>query len=244
MDLTDKHCILYIQELLKSSRLSKHFGRLELKAYENDKRLCVTIIKEYVERTKLLRGNDSCFLISFQKPHKPIFTDTIGRWLKKVLAKSAFTCFSNHSFYRIIVDTISGTIKESFERAISPIFSDEEPEPEASQKASSSRQHDANNLTEDYDKVSLFGGDIENDEGLLELNSELDEFEGDNNSLLDQIRSGHVNTELSYKRRELMKFYLNPEFKPLCSRSRKSGQLLFGNDLPKTLQELKTTNKS
>ncbi|EDO43457.1 predicted protein [Nematostella vectensis] len=66
MDLTDKHCIFYIQELLKSSRPSKHFRRLELKAYENDKRLCVvTIIKEYVERTKLLRGNDSSFLISF-----------------------------------------------------------------------------------------------------------------------------------------------------------------------------------
>ncbi|EDO38532.1 predicted protein, partial [Nematostella vectensis] len=94
------------------------------------------------------------------------------------------------------------------QRAISPTSSDEEPEPEASQKASSSRQHDANNLTEDYDKVSLFGGDIENDEGLLELNSELDEseVEGDNNSLLDQMRS-ELPTE---QRKQLLKKFKKP----------------------------------
>ena len=54
---------------------------------------------------------------------------------------------------------------------------------------------------------------------------------------------GHVHKELSFKRRDAIHPYLNQEFKQVCSRTLKPGKLLFGEDLPKTLQELKTTNK-
>lgn len=64
------------------------------------------------------------------------------------------------------------------------------------------------------------------------------------NPLLDSVALlGHVCTELSYKRRDALKPFLYQDFRPACARSRKPGKLLFGNDLVKTLQELKTTNK-
>ena len=53
----------------------------------------------------------------------------------------------------------------------------------------------------------------------------------------------HVCTELSYKRRDALKPFLHQDFRLASVNSRKSGELLFGNDLANTLQELRTTNK-
>lgn len=88
MVLTKDRCTFYIQELLKTSRPGKHFGKLELRAYHPDKCLCVvTFLEEYVRRTKPLRGSSRLF-ISYQKPHASVTTDTVGRWLRKVLENS------------------------------------------------------------------------------------------------------------------------------------------------------------
>ena len=64
------------------------------------------------------------------------------------------------------------------------------------------------------------------------------------NPLLDSAALlGHVCIELSYKRRGALKPFLHPDVRLGCARSRKPGKLLFGNDLTKTLQELRATNK-
>jgi len=63
------------------------------------------------------------------------------------------------------------------------------------------------------------------------------------NPLLDSVALlGHVFTELSYKRRDALKPFLHQDFRLARARSRKPGKLLFGNDLAKTLQDLRTTN--
>lgn len=59
---------------------------MEFRSFEEDKKLCiVTVLTEYVNRTKLTRGSYTQLLLSFCKPSKPVSTDTIARWLKKVL---------------------------------------------------------------------------------------------------------------------------------------------------------------
>lgn len=89
MTFSDKNCTFRINELLKTSRPGKHLGCLELRAFDEDKQLCVVLfLKEYVERTELLRGTHSQLLLSYCKPFKPVSTDTISRWLKKVLANA------------------------------------------------------------------------------------------------------------------------------------------------------------
>ncbi|EDO43289.1 predicted protein [Nematostella vectensis] len=77
VSVTDDKCVFYIQELLKTSRPSKHLGKLELQAYF-DKQLCVvSLLKEYLERTRSLRTSSRLF-ISYQKPHNKVSTEHMG----------------------------------------------------------------------------------------------------------------------------------------------------------------------
>ena len=56
------------------------------KAYPTDKTLCfVSHMKEYLRRTKPLRGDSTKLFISFMKPHKHISRETLSRWIKTVM---------------------------------------------------------------------------------------------------------------------------------------------------------------
>ena len=72
----------------KRDRMEK-LGCLEICTFEEDNKLCiVTVLKEYVTCTKLTRGSSTQLFLSYCKPFKPVSTDTIAPWLKKVLANA------------------------------------------------------------------------------------------------------------------------------------------------------------
>ena len=54
----------------------------------------------------------------------------------------------------------------------------------------------------------------------------------------------HVCKELSYKRKEAIRPILHNDFKQLCTKAHKVGPLLFGDDLAKTAQDLRTSSKT
>lgn len=99
MTITGNSIKIRISELLKQTRPGHHLQELHIKAYAPDRRLCiVTVIQEYLKRTKTLRRNDYLF-ISFVPPHKHVTKSTIGRWIKLVLEKAGVdtTIFTPHS---------------------------------------------------------------------------------------------------------------------------------------------------
>ena len=54
---------------------------------------------------------------------------------------------------------------------------------------------------------------------------------------------GSICKELSYRRKEALRPYLTSDFKYACNRSTKPEKFLFGNDISKTMQEIKTMGK-
>ena len=100
MHITPERVIFYISELLKTSRPSFHQQPLNLTAYPQDGKLCVVqTLKEYLKQTKPIRGGCTRLFISVSKPHHPVTTGTIARWIKEILNNSGIdtTNFTAHS---------------------------------------------------------------------------------------------------------------------------------------------------
>ena len=68
--------------------------------YSTDEKLCAfTHLQEYIKRTENTRLSNKKLLISVIKPHGPISTDTLARWIKLVLASAGIDIkrFTAHS---------------------------------------------------------------------------------------------------------------------------------------------------
>ena len=73
-----------LPEHIKQSRPGYKVPSVLLQAYPADQSLCVfTHMKEYLQRTKLLRANKTILFLSHAKPH-----DTSSRWIHSVMAKA------------------------------------------------------------------------------------------------------------------------------------------------------------
>lgn len=100
MVLSDKIVKFSIGDKLKQTKPGKHVHELEFPAYPTDTCLCiVVVVKEYIERTKSLRGNITSFFITYVKPYKAASKDTISRWIKATLGQAGIDLshFKPHS---------------------------------------------------------------------------------------------------------------------------------------------------
>ena len=81
--------IFSFTETLKHSRQGRPAPSVKLEPYPPDRRLCViTVLKEYIKRTSLLRGAETRLLISYIKPHGRVGRPTIARWVRLGLSRA------------------------------------------------------------------------------------------------------------------------------------------------------------
>ena len=89
LKVSDSRWVFSVDVPLKQTRKGKHLAPLEFLAFPQNNKLCVvSVLKEYVRRTKDVRGSETKLLLSHQKPHKHVSKDTLARWLRDVLIKA------------------------------------------------------------------------------------------------------------------------------------------------------------
>ena len=85
MTLSSDKCVFVLDVLLKQSKRGKHLAPMELLAYSDNILCVVAAIKEYIRRTKDLRGAETQLFVSYQKPYGPVSKSTVARWIRDVL---------------------------------------------------------------------------------------------------------------------------------------------------------------
>ena len=92
-------CVFVLDQKLKHTR-DKNLGYISLTGYSPNPRLCIIkCLKEYVRRTRDLRGELDFLVLTTVKPYRQASHDTIGNWVTKTLSESGIdtTSFKPHS---------------------------------------------------------------------------------------------------------------------------------------------------
>ena len=104
MDYLTKHSSVYtfaIPHLTKTCRMGKKFyPNLKFYNFPGDSKLCVyKAIDSYLERRNVSGVEESQFLVSHVKPHKPMSLSTVCKWLGQILAMACINTevFKAHS---------------------------------------------------------------------------------------------------------------------------------------------------
>ena len=107
----DNACSIIITELLKHSRAKRQQEPLYFKKFEDRPEVCVfECIKQYLIQTKNIRGSHKQLFISFVKPHKPVGSETISRWVKHILNLAGINCnITAHSTRSVSASTAAAT---------------------------------------------------------------------------------------------------------------------------------------
>ena len=86
--LFERRIQIKIPAPIKTSKPGRNQPTLILPFFK-DKKICAAkTLLDYLDRTKEIRGNEVKLFISFKRPHKPVGSQTLSRWIKNVLSDS------------------------------------------------------------------------------------------------------------------------------------------------------------
>ena len=97
---TPDHVQIIVQDKIKTSRPNFHIEPIVFRKYNVNKRLCVyRHIRSYLNRTRLVRGSEDQFFVSYLKPHSKVTRQTLSRWIKCILCRAGINIsqFCPHS---------------------------------------------------------------------------------------------------------------------------------------------------
>ena len=100
MFVSDNKYTFVIPNHLKQSKPGVSNPQVVLESFDNPSICIVTMLKEYLTRTKALReSSQSRLLISYVKPYKPVSRDTVTRWVRSTMSLAGIdvTKYSAHS---------------------------------------------------------------------------------------------------------------------------------------------------
>ncbi|XP_066305376.1 uncharacterized protein [Branchiostoma lanceolatum] len=92
-----------VHTILKTSSQNKPSRTCFWPAFPQDRRLCIVVyLKEYLRRTSPFRGKEGGgekLFLSYRRPHRPVGSTTIARWIKTVLELAGVdvSTYSAHS---------------------------------------------------------------------------------------------------------------------------------------------------
>jgi len=90
---------IMISSNLKTSAPTRRQLNIVLKRFEQEEVCPVKTLEVFLDLSRPIRGDSSQLFLCTKKPFRPASTQTLGRWLKEVLAKSGIdvTLFTGHS---------------------------------------------------------------------------------------------------------------------------------------------------
>jgi len=91
---------VFISKQLKTYKPGRDQPCLVLPRFDTNPTWCVSrTLKEYLERTKEFRSNTDQLLLITRPPYRPVNSQTVSKWIKKILSSSGIDTqiFSAHS---------------------------------------------------------------------------------------------------------------------------------------------------
>ena len=99
MNITEEEIVFTLKDLTKSRRVGQNPISVKFTKYEHSKLDIISCTMEYLEKTKIIRADETQLFVSFIKPHKAVKSCTIAKWFKNFLALSGIdvSVFKPHS---------------------------------------------------------------------------------------------------------------------------------------------------